>query len=1058
MSRPQPIDIVPGSTLGLSYNGGHDSSVSIVRPDGRVTFACALERMTRYKQDGRFPRPLLELVDFDRIATCALPSYAASAIPTGPAGDRFHTLRHSVSEYPLHRFPEGCDALLAEVPVEKVFIGHELSHAASAYYLSGFDEAAVLSYDGGMYNEPWFGGVFAGDGASLDPLEYFPAQTNAKIASLYAVVTGLLGYKPLRHEGKLTGLAAYGEPNAHCVDVLTELLTTRYNDLESIALWVNPFDTEQPPQFVVDTQVSNRIRARFGGASPETIAASLQYVTETHVVEIVSRIRALGLSRRLCVAGGLFANVKLNQRIHQAWGGEVFVAPAMADDGAGLGAALQHVFSQGEARFPIAQPTMYLGFRYSDQEIQAVVDSSHVAYETPAAPARSVAELLAQGKTVAVFMDEMEFGPRALGHRSILADATDRGINDALNRQLRRTEFMPFAPITRREDAERVYRDLAGAERAAEYMTITLDAAAELEETCPALVHVDGTARPQLVDAAVNPFLHAVLTEYERLTGRGSVINTSFNIHEEPIICSPEEALLGFAEAGLDALFLQGHLIEFQQNRAPLSDLLRKRTDDTRGSLRGQNVLEDFLWRQVHDLQKASDDRLALVESLHRDCELYRQQLAELQNRVEQLSTAQKDVVPSQSLAAQALSESIVEVQVTEDLPQDGKTPVIDLVPPASDPGTDQQLVLSALARLEARLEQAVSRSGAGERPETLEIERLAGLEQARLVAEATAEARLRVIEEQQRAIEHYRRWRFRERLNRLIEPRIGVLYQYPSRVMEIPPHYAKVPTPQQAPAISLVTPSYNQGQFIERTMRSVLDQGYPELQYIVQDGGSSDATVAVAARFGDRLAEFESAPDSGMADALNKGFAKASGDILAYLNSDDLLLPGALNYVARVFAEHPEVDVVYGHRVVIDEYDGEIGRWVLPPHDNEVLSWADYVPQETLFWRRSLWEKVGAHIDESFRFAVDWELLLRFRDANAKMVRVPRFVGAFRVHPHQKTSAQMADVGIQEMNRLRERVHGRVVTHSEIQKALTPYLRKHVAYHKLYRAGLLRF
>src|SRR5207302_369335 len=148
-------------------------------------------------------------------------------------------------------------------------------------------------------------------------------------------------------------------------------------------------------------------------------------------------------------------------------------------------------------------------------------------------------------------------------------------------------------------------------------------------------------------------------------------------------------------------------------------------------------------------------------------------------------------------------------------------------------------------------------------------------------------------------------------------------------------------------------------------------------------------------------------------ANGLNVGFEHATGEIMAYLNSDDVLLPGALNYVANYFREHPEVDVVYGHRVVIDEYDQEIGRWVLPGHDDEVLSWADYVPQETLFWRRRIWEDAGGMIDESFRFAIDWDLLIRFRDAGARMARLPRFLGGFRVHPHQKTSKEMADIGV---------------------------------------------
>ena len=148
------------------------------------------------------------------------------------------------------------------------------------------------------------------------------------------------------------------------------------------------------------------------------------------------------------------------------------------------------------------------------------------------------------------------------------------------------------------------------------------------------------------------------------------------------------------------------------------------------------------------------------------------------------------------------------------------------------------------------------------------------------------------------------------------------------------------------------------------------------------------------------------------MAQAINRGFAHSTGDIMAYLNADDLLLPGSLNFVAAYFEAHPDIDVVYGHRVLIDADGAEIGRWVLPPHEDEVLSWADFVPQETLFWRRDMGERAGGAMDESFRFALDWDLLLRFRDAGARFVRLPRFLGAFRCMPikrHQPSSPTWA-------------------------------------------------
>jgi hypothetical protein len=158
------------------------------------------------------------------------------------------------------------------------------------------------------------------------------------------------------------------------------------------------------------------------------------------------------------------------------------------------------------------------------------------------------------------------------------------------------------------------------------------------------------------------------------------------------------------------------------------------------------------------------------------------------------------------------------------------------------------------------------------------------------------------------------------------------------------------------------------------------------------------------------------------------------------------------LAYVAAYFNQHPGIDVVYGHRILIDENDQQIGRWVLPAHDDDVLSWADYIPQETLFWRRRIWDKLGGKVDESFRFAMDWDLLVRFHAAGAKFHRLPRFLGAFRVHEQQKTSAVINGIGQQEMDRIRERLLGRVPGHKEIRKAVRPFLLKHVAVDMVYR------
>jgi glycosyltransferase involved in cell wall biosynthesis len=280
------------------------------------------------------------------------------------------------------------------------------------------------------------------------------------------------------------------------------------------------------------------------------------------------------------------------------------------------------------------------------------------------------------------------------------------------------------------------------------------------------------------------------------------------------------------------------------------------------------------------------------------------------------------------------------------------------------------------------------------------------------------------------------------------------VLGQHPPRPLRIPRRQLSLTPPENAPTISLVTPSYNQGEFIERTIGSVLGQGYPALEYVVQDGGSTDATAAVLELYRDRLQGCTSEPDDGQADAINRGFARTSGEIMGWLNSDDVLLPGALAAIGRHFARNPGTDVVYGHRALIDEHDRQIGAWVMPRHAGWTLDYADLIPQETMFWRRSTWEAAGGSLDASYHYALDWDLLLRFRDTGAHFERLPVMIGGFRLHSAQKTTGQI-DVGLAEIEQIRTKRLPEPMTHSEAWSRLRPYLRRHVAAHTLYRVQM---
>ena len=275
-------------------------------------------------------------------------------------------------------------------------------------------------------------------------------------------------------------------------------------------------------------------------------------------------MRATGL-RDVVLAGGVGANVKLNQRIAELGGaGRVFVHPAMGDGGTGVGATLAVLLARGEAASREWE-TCFLGRDYAEDELAAALRQAGLDAARPADWPAEVAALLAGGKVVARFGGAMEYGPRALGNRSVLCAATDPAVNDRLNERLGRTEFMPFAPATLAEHAAERYRLVDRLELTARFMTVTVPCTDLFRRESPAAVHVDGTARPQLVRREDNPGLHAILEAYRLRTGIPTLINTPFNMHEEPIVCTPEDAIRAFREGRLDALSMGPFLVRAPQ-------------------------------------------------------------------------------------------------------------------------------------------------------------------------------------------------------------------------------------------------------------------------------------------------------------------------------------------------------------------------------------------------------------------------------------------------------------------------------------------------------------
>lgn len=441
------------------------------------------------------------------------------------------------------RFQEELLAGLRRFGLEKKLerVEHHESHVANAFYCSGFERALVVTVD--AYGSGLSGSVSVADEDGIRRIDRI--ETPYSLGVFYESVTSALGYRPDRHAGKIVGLAAYGDP-----EILGDVLRNLFD-------WDGgTFRLRRSS----DLYLSRHLAAHF---SKIDVAAAYQTVLEEVVTRHVQHhVESTGLDT-VVMSGGVAANVKLNQRIHEIPGVKnIYIHPGMGDGGCGTGAAALKSMALGVR--PEKLETCYLGPEYSEAEIEAALDDAGLDYERHDQIEPEIARLIAGDQVVARFNGRMEYGPRALGNRSILYPAKDPAVNQWLNERLGRTEFMPFAPATIYEDRDQCYLHTEGAEFTALFMTITFDCTPWMRETCPAAVHVDGTARPQLVTEQSNPSFYRILQEYKALTGIPSIINTSFNMHEEPIVCTPQDAIRAFLKGRLDYLAIGNFLVGFQ--------------------------------------------------------------------------------------------------------------------------------------------------------------------------------------------------------------------------------------------------------------------------------------------------------------------------------------------------------------------------------------------------------------------------------------------------------------------------------------------------------------
>ena len=415
---------------------------------------------------------------------------------------------------------------------------HHISHAANAFYCSGYDRALIVSLDG--YGSGLAGTVSVSEGDKITRLQSlrFPHS----LGSFYEHVTTCLGYRADRHAGKIVGLAAYGDPD-RLSPVLLERFRRGNGDFEIFESFNYFF--------------SRYLSANF---SKIDVAAAYQNVLELVARDLVRFwIEKTGCDK-VVLSGGVTANVKMNQRIFEVDGVEkLFVYPNMGDGGCGTGAAL-HADREADIRRPFE--SAYLGPDFSENQIADALRSEGLTFTRPINLAAEAAKCINEGKVLARFDGRMEYGPRALGNRSVIYHARQPEINQWLNDKLGRTEFMPFAPVTLWEERHAMYENIDGVDFAAQFMTVTTNCTAKMKSDCPAAVHVDGTARPQLIKREVNPGYYDIVKEYEKLTGIPTLINTSFNMHEEPIVCTPGDAARAFVRGGLDVMAAGPFLVE----------------------------------------------------------------------------------------------------------------------------------------------------------------------------------------------------------------------------------------------------------------------------------------------------------------------------------------------------------------------------------------------------------------------------------------------------------------------------------------------------------------
>ncbi|MCU1338104.1 MAG: Carbamoyltransferase [Bryobacterales bacterium] len=549
---------------------GHDSAAALV-VDGVPVAAAAEERFNRRKHSGDFPASAIQyclrhagltLDDIDVMA------HSFDYAPYEKAYSMDATTRELYRDvYSRNALLSLANRDLPEFPEERIrHVSHHLAHAASAYYTSGWDECLVVVADG--MGEAQGVSVYSGHTGKLDLLAEMSALDS--IGILYSLITLHLGFDFNSDEYKIMGLAPYGDPSRF--RPFFEQLVQLHPDgsIRIPALRCNRTREERENYGATRRHLrENLLPAR----EPEDeitddhrdVAAALQECLDKVMLHICGRFGEATGSRRLVLAGGVALNCTANGHLLRAGlFDEIYVQPAAGDDGSALGAALHWAAQAGEVS-NVRFPTPFFGPAYSTQDIEAALagfgEQIEVQrYDSLGETCAQAARLIAEGRVIAWYRGRMEFGPRALGHRSILADPGHPEMRDRINAMVKMREaFRPFAPAVSCEQVHQWFEVPSGTELP--YMITTVDVREEFRAELPAITHVNGSARVQTVSSLDNAEFHTLLKAVGKITGREMVLNTSFNVKGQPIVNTPREALETFLGTGIEYVFLENVMI-----------------------------------------------------------------------------------------------------------------------------------------------------------------------------------------------------------------------------------------------------------------------------------------------------------------------------------------------------------------------------------------------------------------------------------------------------------------------------------------------------------------